>query len=75
MTCGWPRMMKLATAAAYCDLSVDTFKRLNPPKAVPLRPGGVERYDRKVLDAWLDKLSGVKADRAATVSAWGDIAV
>jgi len=73
MTTEWPRMMKTATAAAYCDLSVETFRGLNPPKPVALRrPDGVPRYDRKHLDAWLDKLAGVK--NAQSVSAWGDVA-
>jgi len=70
----WPRMMKQVTAAAYCDMSVDTFVTLNPPKPVSMRkPDGLPRYDRKALDKWLDKLAGVKdAKAAASVSGWGD---
>jgi hypothetical protein len=67
-------MIKQITAAAYCDMSVDTFVTLHPPKPVHMRkPDGLPRYDRKALDQWLDKLAGVKdAKAAASVSGWGD---
>jgi len=69
----WPRMMKLTTAARYCDMSVATFEKLNPPRPVAMqRPDGVLRYDQKHIDAWLDKLAG-KTPRAP-LSSWEDVA-
>ena len=56
----WPRMMKRATAAAYCDLSVASFEReiaagrLPPPTTL----GGREHWCRAALDKALDIITG-----------------
>ena len=62
MTDRWPRLMQQRTAAAYCDMSVELFLSLKPPPPIPVRrsDGGVPRYDRHAIDAWLDKLCGTK---------------
>lgn len=56
----WPRMMKLKTAAAYCELSQPAFMRevasgrLPPPVLL----GGGDRWDLKAIDKALDEISG-----------------
>lgn len=56
----WPHMMKRATAAAYCDLSVNAFigevaaGRL--PSATNL--GGREHWFRPSLDKCLARIAG-----------------
>lgn len=56
----WPRMMKLATAARYCDLSPPAFLaevaagRLPSPVSLGRR----DHWDRLALDKALSMLSG-----------------
>lgn len=60
----WPRGLRLDQAAEYVGVSAHTFDR-----HVPLNPisiGGAKVYDRKALDLWMDKQSGlVPADPLA----------
>jgi hypothetical protein len=55
----WPRMMRRATAAAYCDMKLDEFEReVGVTLPVPVLLGGEERWSRAQLDAALDRLTG-----------------
>lgn len=56
----WPRFMKRARAAAYCDLSEAAFEREivsgRLPSAIIL--GGKDHWCRRELDKALDRLTG-----------------
>ena len=56
----WPRMMRKATAAAYCDMASTEFEREvcqgNLP--LPVMLGGGERWSRVLLDEYLERLTG-----------------
>lgn len=60
----WPRMMKKATAARYCDLTTPEFVREvacgKLPMAVIL--GNQEHWDRHQLDEDLNRLTGQTKD-------------
>lgn len=56
----WPRMMRRATAAAYCDMKAADFERevLAGRLPDPVNLGGEERWSRSRLDESLDRLTG-----------------
>lgn len=56
----WPRLMKLATAAAYCDLSPAAFTREVGAGKLPDGQiiGGREHWDKVALDRAIDALMG-----------------
>lgn len=60
MTARWPHMMKRATAAEYCDLSVNAFVaevsagRLPSPTNL----GGRDHWFRPALDKALARIAG-----------------
>ena len=49
------RMLRTDEAAAYCGLSVNSFKQYI--RIAPVNFGQSVRYDKKTLDAWLDTKS------------------
>ena len=53
-----PRLLTSQEAAFYCNLNVAVLRAHGP---APLVFGKLHRWDRKVLDAWLDGLSGITA--------------
>ena len=56
----WPRGMRPATAAEYCDMSPSTFRQICPVK--PSRPTPrIVLYDRAAIDAWLDSIQDGEA--------------
>lgn len=57
---GWPRMLKRATAAAYCDMSVAAFEReiVAGRLPTPVMLGGREHWCKNALDKALDQLTG-----------------
>jgi hypothetical protein len=59
----WPRMMKLGTAAQYCDLSASAFlgevAAARLPEPVTL--GNRDHWDRLALDRALAILTGEQA--------------
>lgn len=61
---GWPRMMKLKTAAQYCDLVPADFLREVAAARLPLPVafGGADHWDRELLDQDLSRLSGAVSD-------------
>lgn len=48
----WPGLMKQATAAAYCDMSVQVFERAVATGALPMPVliNGAERWSRNAID-------------------------
>lgn len=60
----WPRMMKRATAAAYCDMSVASFEREVSDGVLPLPVtlGGLHHWSRTDIDAHLERLAGEAVD-------------
>lgn len=60
----WPRMMKLKTAAQYCDLAPADFMREVAAARLPLpvKLGRDEHWDREAIDSDLSRLSGAVSD-------------
>jgi hypothetical protein len=56
----WPRLMKLASASAYCDLTPAAFEREIGAGRLPSgrEIGGKEHWDRVALDKAIDALMG-----------------
>jgi hypothetical protein len=53
----WPAAMPLFQAAAYCGISVDTFKIVCPVKPLSFTQSTRgDRYLRSRLDEWMDSL-------------------
>jgi len=61
---GWPRMMKRATAASYCDLSPSKFSQevIAGRLPLPVKLGGEDHWNQVALDAELARLSGLEED-------------
>lgn len=60
----WPRMLKRATAAAYCDLTSVEFERevAAGRLPMPIKLGSSEHWDRRGLDEHLDQIAGRSDD-------------
>lgn len=60
MTARWPRLMKLANAAAYCDLTPAAFEREVFAGRLPAgrEVGGRQHWDKVALDRAIDALMG-----------------
>ncbi len=58
----WPRMMDARTAAAYLGVSetVLTGRANSGYYPAPMRDGTMVRWDRHILDRWLDGRSGLQ---------------
>lgn len=58
----WPRMMRKATAARYCDLSEAAFEReINAGRLpCPVKLGNREHWCRNALDKALDRITGAE---------------
>jgi predicted DNA-binding transcriptional regulator AlpA len=56
----WPRMMRRATAAAYCDMTGSEFEREVAAGRLPCPAvvGGSERWSRSQIDEALERLTG-----------------
>lgn len=59
----WPRAMKRATAAAYCDMSAASFDKEVALGRLPnpIMLGGHHHWSRKALDDAIEQLAGEKA--------------
>jgi len=57
---GWPRMMRRATAALYCDLSAAEFEREIASGRLPhpVKLGDSEHWSRVAIDEMLGQLTG-----------------
>jgi len=60
----WPRAMKRANAAAYCDLSESAFERevLEGRLPQPVKLGNRDHWCKNALDAALDHITGQGQD-------------
>lgn len=60
----WPRTMKRARAAAYCDLSESAFERevLEGRLPQPVKLGNRDHWCKNALDAALDHITGQGQD-------------
>lgn len=56
------RLLTREQAAAYCGYSAGQFSRLVSAGALPGHLGKMRRWDRKVLDAKIDEISGIAND-------------
>lgn len=56
----WPRMMKRATAAEYCDMTEQAFEREILAGRLPasIHFGGREHWDKVALDSAISRLTG-----------------
>lgn len=56
----WPRLMKLANAAAYCDMTVGAFEREVLAGRLPAARviGGKDHWDKAAIDRAIDILMG-----------------
>lgn len=56
----WPRMLKRATAAAYCDMSIAAFEReiVDGRLPAPVMLGNREHWCKNALDKALDAITG-----------------
>lgn len=56
----WPRLMKLANAAAYCDMTPAAFMREVGSGRLPVGRviGKKEHWDKAALDTAIDALMG-----------------
>lgn len=60
------RLLTREGAAEYCSLSPEGFDDWRRRKLVPGPLPGTHRWDRKALDAALDKLSGLEGGQEET---------
>ena len=61
----WPAAMDLKTAAAYCGVCADTFKKVCPVKPLQFTQSARgERYLRSSIDDWLAMLDPNKQNAA-----------
>lgn len=60
----WPRMMKRATAAAFCDLSEAEFEREVAAGRLPMpvKLGNTDHWSHQHLDDAIQRLSGAVAN-------------
>lgn len=56
----WPRMMRVQTAARYCDLTTEQFERevSKGRLPIPVMLGGSPHYSRVQIDEMLGRLTG-----------------
>lgn len=66
-----PRVLRRSEAAAYCGLSPRGFDEWVRAGRLPAPLPGTKRYDRKAIDAALDRASGLtQIDEADEFEAW-----
>lgn len=67
-----PRLLTQKQAAAYCGVSAPTFAKWVLNGAMPPALSGMKRWDRKAIDAHLDKVSGldVRQEQEDPFLAW-----
>jgi hypothetical protein len=60
VTPAWPRLMQLARAASYCDMTPSAFMREVGAGRLPTgrQVGGKEHWDRAALDHAIDAMFG-----------------
>lgn len=64
-----PRLLSRDQAAAYCGVSPNHFEDEVAPKVPALQIGRRNLWDRKAIDAWLDRRSGL-GDALKPIEDW-----
>ena len=65
-----PRLLTRQQAAAYCSVSLETFDDYRRRGIVPDPVTGTARWDRKLIDLWLDRASGIASDTVTPLDEW-----
>ena len=66
-----PRLLSRDQAAAYCGIAPETFDSYRRRGILPDPLPGTKRWDRKLIDEFLDRQSGVtKAAALSPLDAW-----
>jgi len=65
-----PRLLSRQQAAAYCGASPETFDDYRRRGIVPGPISGTNRWDRKLIDTWLDKASGIASKTNSSLDDW-----
>ncbi len=65
-----PRLLSRQQAAAYCGVSPETFDDYRRRGIVPGPISGTNRWDRKLIDLWLDKASGIDTNTETSLDDW-----
>ncbi len=65
-----PRLLSRQQAAAYCGASPETFDDYRRRGIVPGPISGTNRWDRKHIDLWLDKASGIASKTNSSLDEW-----
>ena len=60
----------LQDEAAYCSVSPETFDDYRRRAIVPDPIISTNRWDRKLIDIWLDKASGIASATATSLDTW-----
>ena len=65
-----PRLLTKQQAAAYCAVTPETFDDYRRRGMVPDPISGTNRWDRKLIDLWLDKASGIASQTTSSLDEW-----
>ncbi len=65
-----PRLLTRQQAAAYCGVTPETFDDYRRRGIVPSPISGTNKWDRKLIDSWLDKASGIEANTETSLDGW-----
>ena len=65
-----PRLLTRQQAAAYCGVTPDTFDVYRRRGIVPDPIPGTSRWDRKLIDIWLDRASGIASETTSSLDEW-----
>jgi hypothetical protein len=65
-----PRLLTREQAACYCGVTPDTFDDYRRRAIVPDPIDGTNRWDRKLIDLWLDRASGIASGTTTSLDEW-----
>ena len=65
-----PRLLSRQQAAGYCGVALETFDDYRRRGIVPDPINGTQRWDRKLIDQWLDKASGITSSTTSPLDEW-----
>jgi hypothetical protein len=66
------RLLSRAEAAAYCGFRPSAFSAHVAAGRLPAALPALRKWDRKVLDAHLDRMSGLEKTEAASKDPWAE---
>ena len=65
-----PRLLTKQEAATYCGVTPSTFDDYRRRGMVPDPISGTNRWDKKLIDLWLDKASGIASQTTTSLDGW-----